>query len=74
MDGLTFREFVVMREKAMPPFAVPVTRINPLPVTQGRLNRTAPKPVQAPIEPFPPTVRPVAEIVPSKLVRKGRVM
>ena len=69
MQGLSFREYIEMQEKALPPFAVPTTRINPLPVTQGRLKRTASKPVRAP-DPFEPTVQPVAQVVPAKFVAK----
>jgi hypothetical protein len=60
-----------MQEKVLPPFAVPTTRINPLPVTQARLKRLATKPVPAP-DPFAPTVRPVASVVPDKFVAKLR--
>lgn len=63
-----------MQEKVLPPFAVPTTRISPLPVTQGRLKRMATRPVPAP-DPFAPTVRPVAQVVqvvPEKFVAKVR--
>jgi len=73
MEGLSFREYIQMRERVLPPFAVPTTRINSLPVTQARLKRTATKPVKAP-DPFAPTVQKVAEVVPDKFVRKGRAM
>ena len=69
MQAFSFREFLLMRERALPPFAVPVTRINPLPTTQARLKRMATKPVKAP-DPFAPTIQPVAEVVPVKLVKK----
>ena len=42
---------------------MPITKINVFPTTQARLKRTATKPVRAP-DPFQPTVRPVAEVVP----------
>jgi len=73
MCGLSFREYLQMQEKVLPPFAVPTTRINPLPVTQGRLKRGAIKPVRG-SELFPPTIQKVAEVVPEKFVRKGRAM
>lgn len=71
MEPISFREFVQMQEGLMPPFriAVPTTKINPFPVTQGRLKRMATKPTKGP-DPFPPTVRPVAEVVPPKFVAK----
>lgn len=69
MQGLSFREYIQMQERVLPPFAVPTTKINSLPVTQARLKRLATKPVRAP-DPFAPTVRPVASVVPDKLVAK----
>ena len=69
MQAFSFREFLLMRERALPPFAVPVPRINPLPTTQARLKRMATKPVKAP-DPFAATIQPVAEVVPVKLVKK----
>jgi len=67
MEEMSFREFVLMREK----LAVPTTKISPFPATQARLKRMATKAVRAP-DPFAPTVRPVAEVVPEKMVRKVR--
>ena len=69
MGFLSFRAYIQMKEKVSPPFAVPTTKISPLPVTQGRLKRMAPKPVRAP-DPFAPTVRPVATVVPEKVMAK----
>lgn len=69
MQGLSFREYIQMQERVLPPFAVPTTRINPLPVTQARLKRMATKPVRAP-DPFAPTVLPVASVVPGKFVAR----
>lgn len=69
MQGLSFREYMQLREGVLPPFAVPTTRINPLPTTQGRLKRMATRPVRAP-DPFAPTVRPVASVVPDRVVAR----
>jgi len=73
MEALSFREFVQMRERLLPPFriAVPTTKISPFPATQARLKRTAPKPVKAP-NPFEPTVQKVADVVPPLPFRPAR--
>jgi hypothetical protein len=72
MERLSFRAYLRMQEKVLPPFAVPVTKINVFPTTQARLKRTAPKPVRAP-DPFQPTVRPVAQVVNDKFVAKSKL-
>ncbi len=71
MEDFSFREYIEMREKALPAFAVPTTRISPFPATQARLKRMATRPVQAP-DPFAPTIQKVAEVVPEKMVKKVR--
>jgi len=38
MQKLSFRAYLQVQEKFLPPFAVPTTGINPLPVTQARLK------------------------------------
>lgn len=71
MEEMSFRAYLQLKERASPPFAVPATQISPFPATQARLKRMAAKPVRAP-DPFSPTVQPVAQVVPEKLVRKVR--
>src|SRR5262245_2340342 len=56
----TFREFVAMQEGLLAPDRPPakgLSRINPFPTTNAHRRRLKPNS-------FPPTVRPVAEVVP----------
>ena len=63
---LTFREFVAMQEGLLAPDRPPAegpSRINPFPTTDAHRRRIKPNSL-------PPTVRPVAEVVPPHLVPK----
>jgi hypothetical protein len=63
---MTFREFVAMKEGVLAPDRPPamgLSRINPFPTTNAHRVRIKPNP-------FPATVRPVAEIVPQSLIPK----
>ncbi len=72
MHFISFREYVELREGLhLPdrPTAKGLSRINPFPTTNAHRRRLVPKPARKP-NPFPPTVRPVAEIVPPRLIPK----
>ena len=63
---MTFREFVAMMEGLLAPDRPPATglpRINAFPTTNAHRRRIKP-------DSFPPTVRPVAEVVPPHLIPK----
>ena len=63
---LTFRAFVAMQEGLLAPDRPPakgLPRINPFPTTNAHRRRLKPNS-------FPPTVRPVAEVVPPHLIPK----
>lgn len=69
---ISFRQYVRLREGLNLPDRPPakgLSRINPFPTTNAHRRRLVPKPARTP-NPFPPTVRPVAEIVPPKLIPK----
>ena len=72
MNFIPFKVYVELREGALLPDRPPakgLSRINPFPTTNAHRRRLVPKPARKP-NPFPPTVRPVAEIVPPKLIPK----
>lgn len=72
MNFPTFKQYVEMREGVLLPNRPPakgLSRINPFPTTNARRRRIMPKPAR-PSNPFPPTVRPVSEVVPRKLIPK----
>lgn len=72
MNLLTFAEYVAAREGvlwASRPAAKGVPRINATPFTNAHRKRMAARPKAAP-DPFAPTVRAVAEIVPQHLIPK----
>ena len=61
---LTFREFVAMKEGLLAPDRPPakgLPKINAFPITNSHRRRLKPNSV-------PPTVRPVAEVVPPHLI------
>src|SRR5262245_56348290 len=63
---MTFREFVAMQEGLLAPDRPPakgLPRLNPFPTTNAHRRRIKPNS-------FPPTVRPVAEVVPPHLIPK----
>jgi len=66
----TFKEYVAIREGVLSATHPPLKgmpRINVLPITNGERKRLYPKPVKA-LNPFKPTVRAVAEIVPQGII------
>lgn len=72
MNVLTFKQYVEIREGLLLPDRPPakgLTRINPFPTTDAHRRRLKPKPVKA-LNPFKPTVRPVAQVVPNNLIPK----
>lgn len=72
MDFPTFKQYVEMREGVLLPDRPPakgLSRINSFPTTNARRRRIIPKQAR-PMNLFPPTVRPVAEVVPQKLIPK----
>lgn len=72
MHFISFKQYVQMREGLNLPDRPPdkgLTRINPFPTTNAHRRRIAPKPVRKP-NPFAPTVRAVAEVVPQRLIPK----
>lgn len=79
MKYTTFKEWLAQHDEGFllpdrPPLKG-MSRINALPVPNARRRRLHAKPVKKP-NPFAPTIRPVAEIVPPKLIpnlsRAGR--
>jgi hypothetical protein len=63
---MTFREFVAMQEGLLAPDRPPakgLPRLNAFPTTNAHRRRLKPTS-------FPPTVRPVAEVVPPHLIPK----
>ena len=63
---LTFRAFVAMQEGLLAPDRPPakgLSRLNAFPTTNAHRRRITPNS-------FPPTVRPVAEVVPPHLIPK----
>jgi hypothetical protein len=63
---MTFRDFIAMREGLLAPDRPPakgLSRINPFPTTNAHRRRIR-------LNSFPPTVRPVAEVVPPPLIPK----
>jgi hypothetical protein len=72
MQFFRFKQYVEMREGFLLPDRSPakgLSRINPFPTTGGHRRRLKPDPVQPP-QPFKPTVRAAAEVVPQKLIPK----
>lgn len=71
MNFLSFKQYVELREGLLLPDRPPakgMTRINPFPTTDAQRRRLKPKPVKA--NPFPPTIRPVRQIVPNSVIPK----
>ena len=72
MKIISFGKYVEMREGLLlpdRPSALGLSRINPFPTTDAHRRRFKSKPIKA-STPFQPTVRPVKEIVPTKLIPK----
>lgn len=71
-DMMTLKEFMAMQEGVfLPdrPIRKGLSKLNPLPTTNAHRKRLHAKPGK-PSQPFAPTVRRVAEIVPNKLIPK----
>ncbi len=72
MNFPTFRQYVEMREGLLLSDRAPakgISRINPFPTTDAHRRRFKPKPAKV-ANPFPPTVRPVPQVVPQNLIPK----
>lgn len=70
MNFLTFKQYIEIREGLLladrPP-ATGLSRINPFPTTDAHRRRLKPMPVKA-SNPFKPTLRPIAQVVPNNLI------
>jgi hypothetical protein len=72
MKPISFKQFIEMQEGLILPDRPPaqgLSRINPFPTTNAHRRRLVSKPARKP-NPFPPTVRAVAEVVPPSLIPK----
>lgn len=72
MKLTTFTEFVAAREGQLMPDRPPASgmiRLNALPATDARRSRLQAKPVR-PLAPLKPSLAPVAQVVPQRLVPK----
>ena len=71
-EMMSFKEFLAVQEGLLLPDRPPakgMSRINPFPTSHAHRRRWHAKPVKQP-NPFAPTVRRVAEIVPQNLIPK----